>query len=461
MQGIIKILTIILLLIIVVYPKKTINSLLITLLSISLPIYFEGLSIFPLFVLAICLKLFYFTAEPLNNFKLKGFSLIFGSLMIVYTVSMISPIFQPLDVQFPGYFPQVIYDFWGYLSFVTSIIYIYIIMKVVKTEKDLLRTIKYFAGGITVNVALYFLDYVNPGLLERLPGFLYAQKVTWSDMGLFVQRYGGTFRDYEILGEYAMLLVPITYGAFVVSNSKGYLIILFLSYFLLYITASIGSFIITAIMVAFLSFVPLFFIRKKYSTFPFFIAMFVLGASVAFTIHYIPVEYFIERIVFKRIFINAQEANLPGYFLFVPINRVDVWNLFTTWLPSIPSYGFGPISTINVLGFMSPHSLYLDYYFKFGFIGFVLHVILVAYTIYRSLKLMKIKNTFLWSSEKFYQDIFPFYFFAFICLLLDGFKIEFTRYTNSLFYFSYLIGIILLIMHVFSHQIDHKNKGLL
>ncbi len=443
----------------IILVRNPINLINLVLLSIPFSIYIYGLCISPILIFFIFIKFFVNKGKPSQARMLHA---ILMSLVIIYTIAMINHVYSPLKMKIMGPLSQEVYNLWGYLSFLASVAFIYIVFKLIKDKVDLIKTINVFFIAIIVNILLLILTKYFPNIVSNLPGFLKAENATndWTGYGAYYSRFGGTFKDYEILGEYALFSISLFFGAFKITQKRIYLLGIILSLALIFSTGSLGAvFPLAMISILYI----MFFSSKKVAfSLQFWVIIFILIFSFVFA-NFLSGGYFTERLIGEKVFVSATNYQLPSFLFWVPITRIYPWTIFFNWLPSIPIYGYGPISSMNVIDFMSPHSLYLDYYFKFGIIGLSTFFILIIYTMRKSYIFYKKNKLEINNNVKNNMISFlPYYFIAFIAILISGFKIEFTRYINSLYYFPYLIGVLFLIIEkeknkIVADSVDHKT----
>jgi O-antigen ligase len=259
----------------------------------------------------------------------------------------------------------------NYLLFIAAVVLFFLIVNIVRTQKDLERFHQMQILIIFITCALAAYEAAHPETVV-IPGLIDFSATHGNDFNRRDVRVGGTFRDYELLSEYCGLsfLLLILWVARATSKTRRaiYAALMLFVVYTMYTTVTRGIFV--ALMVS----LPYMFYVLRRSLNPVkFISGVVALAVLAVAMNYYVSNYTNTGNVFERMsttrFVNGV----------VPDARSDTWSNALGRALVHPILGQGPYYDV-MPGFHNvwPHNVYLYVANLIGFPGLFFYLLLIA-----------------------------------------------------------------------------------
>lgn len=315
-------------------------------------------------------------------------------------------------------------------NFFAAIIFFYMIINFINSEKRLNYTVKIMMGTTALVIVFTLFELFLPGK-ALIPGWLYKKRLT----GLVLQniRMGGPFLDYELLAEFAALNAPLIF--YMVLRSRRLLfkalfsILLVADLFVLLSTMTRGAFISLSVGLVYLVIIS----RRDLNIIRLTLILGTLSIIVVI-MEGLVAKYTISGSMFTRLVGTTFTRGI------IPDTRSQGW--FIAWRRAMkyPIFGHSPGWDFSK-GFdyeFWPHSCYLYYLNITGFFGLFTFFFFI-YRIFRA-TLPGIKSSLV--SSSFAAGLMKIFHVCLIIFLLDQIKIEYLRNLNYIFFIWLLFGII-------------------
>jgi hypothetical protein len=322
------------------------------------------------------------------------------------------------------------------------LLYYYMLVNLVDTEKNLRRTMAFFMISTFLVTFFSLLELLFPGrvILPNVIYSVYKNVLVMKDI-----RVKGPFHDYELLAEFFAINVPIL--ILMVMRSRRllirsmYLALLIFVLFMQFSTITRGAFISLTIGLAYMMWIC----RKDLNIVSFtgLVAAFA-GALVA-----------IDAIMSRYTVSGSLFARLLGTTLthgFIPDTRVEAWTgAVNRWLLH-PFIGNGPGWDFShgLETQFWPHSAYLHFLNDFGIFG-TAGVLLLLYRLFRT-SFKEVRHSLV--TSPFPTALMKTLNVTLVILVIDMIKIDFQRNPN----YQYFIWVIFALISASRKIIDRSAE---
>lgn len=416
--------------------------------ALPFPLYFKGFSLGNLLIFVAFMKSF--IAEKILNRSQYRFipstplNIPILILFMIYTISLYEPFFHPLAMK--GGYPYSAFGsaLRGYWDLIGALCFFFLAVKFLDTQDKIEKVFQLLLLGGIFNVILIVLNYSNPGMVGRLPGFLGGQLAEtgigyWTGFAQTMRRFGGTLRDYELMGEFfvvvSILNLYFIFNRLHINKKIVYIILSMLFLYGLFSTGTRGAY------VSFLGgLICYYFITLKIRS-----AVKRFGILLGIIFLFFLAGY-LARDLFKLGFLLDLLPSMKFYGI-VPDTRRFAWSIWASWYPRIPLTGFGPVEGGGISGYISPHSLYLDFLFKFNWLGLIMLLTVIIYILIKGF-------LFIRRNDISHLHLLVFVYATFFAVVVDQLKVEYSRVYTCQNYFWLLAAVI--IVYITSPE---KTKG--
>ncbi len=299
----------------------------------------------------------------------------------------------------------------------------------VSTRQDLIRLLKVMVFSGSIATLAGYLQLINPANTLIFKYIVIAENVKWA------KRIAATMPGYELLSEYTVLMILFSYVLILDAKSRkgkllfGFLILNFLA--ILPLTQTRGIYVAIALGLVYL--IALMFLMGRIgASIKAFICSFAVIALLVGTIFAIdilrPDSQFVERLKPENIHINIGKGKFdtrtPAWLYGVELIKS------TSAMEKIIGTGYKYFGKgkgkMKVTGW--PHSLYLSYILRDGFLGLFVLLTFFTWLYYRSIKSMLLSKTL---EDTFWLEVSTILHVGLIIFFVNEMKIEFIRHDRS------------------------------
>ncbi len=328
-------------------------------------------------------------------------------------------------------------------SYITAIGFFYLIVNFVR-DAESLRKLAFMGIISCFLVAVFCIIELVFGRVV-IPGWLLTGHKRQLIMNI---RINGPFNDYELLGEFFALNMPIIILFYVRSKRLlfkfAYFGLITLTSGLLLATATRGAFISLIFGVVYMLFV----VRRDLNAVR-LTAVIALAVGVAVVGDYIITNYTISSGMFERLFATK-------FYGLIPDTRRTVWAVAWQRAQEHIIIGHGPAWDFSkVLGkYMWPHCGYLFYLNVTGLIGLLIFVALLVKLLWAT---VKVKANSLYD-KSFARALMMVLHVNLVIFIIDEIKIDYLRNPTYVYFIWYIFGLICATYHVAVSEVRNKNE---